>query len=850
VTVLLLAAGFVAAGVVAQREAAPRQTTPSQTESPKENGKKSGLASLVAEKQVRTDRYGDPLPPKAEARLGTTRFRHSWRVMQAMFSPDGKMLITNDTGSICFWEPITGKELRRWPFLNFSAAVQAISPDNSLLAVRDCSIPQNAKIRLLDAATGTQTHLLEGHPGGVRAAVFSPDGKLLASGGGDKTVRLWNPTTGQEVRRLEGHQSAVCALAFSPDGKTLVTATERDGIIRLWDVATGIEQGRLSRHQGEIRSVAFAVGGAMLASGGDDKTIRLWDLPTRKEICVLGQHPTEVGIVAFSPDGKLLASSGVFDTIALWDVQAGKELRRWQAPGYYMHLGGFSSDGKTLASVSSLECAPRLWDVATGREVGPPGGHRSPIDWLTFAPDGQTLISSEKERVSLLRWQLATGEEKQTFTLPLEKLIRSGLSPDGKTLATWERLDRAGGIVRLWDAATHQELHQLGQHTWTSDRAEMPRHPLAFSSDGKQLASVDRESIVLWDVATGRKVRDFLAPQGEVHCVAFAPDGRTVGAGIREGGTARIFLWDVATGKELHAFGHDAVETLVFSPDGKLLATGCWDLPVRLWDVATGKERLALTGLDKGVCNLAFSPDGKHLASAVSGQNTTVCVCEVLTGQVACRFGDDKLGAYSLAFAPDGRTVASGNGDSTILLWDLTGNKTAGGLQPSRFGATMLENLWDDLGGNAAKAHEAVWQLVAVPGQAVPLLHERLHPAVPVDNQRIQALIAKLDSDSFAVRQQSTAELEKLGELIEPELRKALEAKPALEVRRRLGQLLEKLEGPVTSPNALRGFRAIEVLENIADRDARQVLQRLARGTPEARLTQEARASLQRLANW
>src|SRR5262249_32364807 len=150
--------------------------------------------------------------------------------------------------------------------------------------------------------------------------------------------------------------------------------------------------------------------------------------------------------------------------------------------------------------------------------------------------------------------------------------------------------------------------------------------------------------------------------------------------------------------------------------------------------------------------------------------------------------------------------------------------------------------------GNAATAHAAVWLLVAAPGQAVLLLQERLRPVSPVDPQRIQGLIARLNSDRFAVREQAIAELEKLGELAGPALRKALAAQPALEVRRHLERLLEKLDGTVTSPDQRRGLRALEVLEHVGNRDARQVLRRLARGVPEARLTREALASRERLA--
>jgi WD40 repeat protein len=842
---VLLAAVVVAAGAVfAIRQAvAAKHGDETLMEQPFAEGREDPQAKPEGKKLTRTDLSGDPLPPGAGSRLGTLRFRHGARVYRAVFSPDGKQLATSAGESICLWEAITGKERRRW--LTIHGAVLAFSPDGKVLAIDNSSDPQNGKIRLLDVATGEEVRQLEVHTAGVRSVAFAPDGKVLALCAYDKIVRLWDPATGQELRLLEGHQKHVSAVAFGPDGKILASGSD-DQTIRLWDVATGKELGRLTGHEGAVHSVAFAPDGATLASGGDDKTIRIWDVAKRQEIRVLGSHAAAVHMVAFSPDGKFLATSG--DTIAIWDVGSGKELRRWKPPVFSLALGGFSPDSKTLASVAFPECAPRLWDVATGREVGLLGGHRSSIYWLAFARDGKTLTSSEREKVRVLRWDLATGRDLEIFSLAVRKVIRSSLSPDGKTLATWERAV-GGGSVRLWDPAAGKELHLLGQHKWESSRAEAPWRPLAFSPDGKHLASVDHERIILWDIATGQMVREFLGLRGEIHCVAFSPGGLALAAGIRGGGDRSILLWDTATGKELYACGQgESVSSLAFSPDAKLLASANEIESVRLWDVATGKIRFTFTGPEKGVYALSFSPDGKTLAGAGPGQENAIWIWEVFTGQEVCRFVGDKAVALCLAFAPDGRTLASGNTDSTILLWNLPGCKKTGPSQPVQLSAAKLERVWDDLGGKAAKAYEAIGILVSAPGQAVPLIQARQPPVSPVDPQQIKKLIVALNSDRFTVREQADADLEKLGELAVPALRKNLAAQPALDVRRRLERLLEKLDGTVTSPDRLRGLRAIAVLEQIGDRDARQLLDKLAHGTPDSRLTQEAKASLERLA--
>lgn len=164
---------------------------------------------------------------------------------------------------------------------------------------------------------------------------------------------------------------------------------------------------------------------------------------------------------------------------------------------------------------------------------------------------------------------------------------------------------------------------------------------------------------------------------------------------------------------------------------------------------------------------------------------------------------------------------------------------------PSR---ETLDGLWSTLAGDdAVQAYRAICTLVAAPEVSVPFMKEHLHPAPPPDASRISQLLRDLDHQRFAVRDRATRELDKLGEQARPGLRKLLEGTSSAEVRRRVEQLLASLDGPVTKPELLRGIRAIEALERIGTVDARQLLKTLANGAPEIRLTQEAKASLDRL---
>jgi hypothetical protein len=209
------------------------------------------------------------------------------------------------------------------------------------------------------------------------------------------------------------------------------------------------------------------------------------------------------------------------------------------------------------------------------------------------------------------------------------------------------------------------------------------------------------------------------------------------------------------------------------------------------------------------------------------------------------RFAGHAGPACGLAFSPDGRRLASGSDDTTILVWDLAGSAIAKPLS-----AKDLNQLWIELGGeDAAKAYRAIWTLATSPRQALPFFEQQLKPtAVPTADVRNQftQLITDLDSDEFATRQKVGAQLAKLGPAVRPIVRQALKGEVSTEVRRQLEKLLRRLEEEEEA-DWHRTVRVLEALEHMATPDARQFMQKLSSGAPEARLTQEAKAALARL---
>jgi hypothetical protein len=346
-------------------------------------------------------------------------------------------------------------------------------------------------------------------------------------------------------------------------------------------------------------------------------------------------------------------------------------------------------------------------------------------------------------------------------------------------------------------------------------------------------------------------VTHFQYQQGFISGLAFSPDAKVLAVEEsalpeeRRSGTT-VHLCDVATGQELRFLtSTDLLTHMAFSPDGTLLAASGYLGSERphLWEVATAKERWPSDGIRRQTYAVAFSPDGRLLAAGDYLGQSAVQVWEVASGKKVYSFEGHHSGVWSLAFSPDERSLASGGGDSTILVWNLVGGPHARTLA-----AADLDAHWTALAGvNGIEAMKSLWALVAAPQQAVPFFKKRLQPLRAADPARLTKLIADLDSENFGVRRRATEELQKLAESAEPALRRALAGQPPLEVKGRIEELLKKLD-PAASSDRQRQLRAIMALERMATPEAKELLASLAQGIPEARLTQDAKASLKRLA--
>jgi RNA polymerase sigma factor (sigma-70 family) len=752
VVALALAAGL-AAGVAG---ALPRLGAGAgQAEAPHEA---EGPGRPAERKVPRTDRFGDPLPEGAVARMGTLRLFHGLNMRRVALSPDGKLV---------------------------------------------CGTDNTFHNRLWDAASGRELEL----PGALKTAfVFAARGKLLAAEptpGGDRLIDL---ATRKEV--------------------------EADGI----DFLKGAKQRLEDIGQREIPSPD----GRVIAVR-EDKGLKLLDGNTRKELPPLEGVPAEGALSAtFSPDGKVLAVPYVnpVPEVWLWDLATRKLLRKLKGKDYQICHTAFSADGRLLAAADG--CGVTLWDTKTGQWAHD-FGHTYFVGSLAFTPDGSTLLTGAGYTDGVIRaWGARTGQERGRWRGHRSGVTGLVVTPDGRFAVSGSQ----DSTVRLWEVATGKEVRRLGD-----GRARV--WAVALSPDGKLLATAG-QAIRLWDLATGKGLRSFGGPS--VMHLQFSPDGRVLAAAASRDRAVR--LWDVGEGKELRTLGgHESGGPyLAFSPDGRFLVTGESGGTIRLFDPATGKELRQIDGPRKpgpesgyALGAIAFSPDSRTLAAGYSDRS--VRLWEVTSGRErACHQGGHRSGVVGLAFSPDGRLLASGSWDRTAVVWDVTGRLTADRAPPADLTAAKLTALWADLADtDAARAYRAEQVLFGAGERAVRLLQERLRPAVAVDARQVDRLLADLDSDQFAARQKAAKELEALGDGAEPALRKVVAGKPSAEVLRRAEELLRRLD-PARSPERLRGVRAVEVLEQVGSDAAKRLLAELAKGTPDAELTREARATLERLA--
>lgn len=554
------------------------------------------------------------------------------------------------------------------------------------------------------------------HTGGhLQGLAFTPDGKLLATGGSDGSVRLWDMTTGLQVRRLTGHASMVSALAVSADGKTVLSVSStgryqgwqistgnpagaaneegshdttgpgtllylsRDGSkaitniyasrVQEWDVASGNDTRQWATEKGRRTPATVSADGKLLAWAHTDGGVHLIDLDSGKELRVLPGKATSARSLAFSPDGKTLATGSSADKgVTLWQVETGKQTARFDEPADFTELLAYSPDGQLLAGTSAGQV--RLYTVTP--DAGKPlhafaVGAR--LHSLAFSKDSRLLAAGDaygKARV----FDVAARQEVLPRVGHLQLVHSVGFTDAGKGVITSD----GKGVLRLWDTATGKL-----RHNFANDQLFMvPQGKLWTNTAEKNtlLYTGYDGSLSYWDLAAAKltqRVQGVLRPY-PFRLFYFSADGKV--CALSDDGRTLV-LWNVPEKKEERrlilpqAF---YASQMLLAPDGRTLAVLGSD-GLRFFDTASGEPVPHLNEVRCSGTGMCFAPNGRVLAHS----NPDIHLCETATGAARLRIAHDpKFTATAMAISPDGRLLAATGPDNGIHLYETATGKALG----------------------------------------------------------------------------------------------------------------------------------------------------------------------------
>ncbi len=636
------------------------------------------------------------------------------------FSRDGRLVAASGgDNSVTVWDLLSGRELQK-----LVSSVQGsfmgvmgvyfigFTSDNKVVTVSDA-------IRLWDISTGRELSSIElgmpttAGPTGAVGITLSPDGNqlFLLMEDEDTQIRTLDLASGREVRRVKLPEDRVDSLQLAVNSEGhLLAAGVHDKQFKFWNLTTKKDR-NLGPTTKEFCQVQFSRDGRMLALS-DNYTVKLWDLTSGRELPSLKvpagiTYPTGDAFLAFSDDGKRLSTGGFGTDTIVWETETGKRLSTLNGRTNTAYDVSFSKDGNELTSGGRTR-----WDLRTGRGVrtAPDTTEKT---YGIASPDGRLLVLVRPTSNKLTLVETPGG--KQLFDLmpagEVGTVTKSRFSPDGTMLAVvYGASDdqkvtpgsfTRGSQVKLWDVKTGRELRSLVSN-------DIPMEA-AFSADGRMIGTIGAMGqISLWDVQSGAKVRDLTSsPMGAFTAPNIKPGQMPTMPNMAD---ISAMMTNMLGSMNAGTPGRTA-SSLAFSNDGKVLATGGFaskanidigammgaamsgkppkgqkgskpidpaDMmkdfkvevvgQVQFWDVASGRELGAIKGHGRGVSKVAFSRDGKMLASG--GSDNTIKIWDVANRTELRTLTGHTSGIESIDFTPDGRLLASASDDGSTFLWD------------------------------------------------------------------------------------------------------------------------------------------------------------------------------------
>lgn len=634
---------------------------------------------------------------------------HADLAVLAAARADSRQVATGDTtGHVRFWSPIDGSSQGILAAHVGSLRGLQFHPNNQQVVTAG----EDGLLKLWQLPI-VEPRLLAGHTTQVRAVAITNNSQLAVTGS-DAGVRVFNVTTGQLVRELTEAVGSTATVAISPNNLISAAAGEA-GTIKFWNLNDGVDRLTISGHDQPINDLAFHADNARIASAGADGTIRIWRLPVAP-IAIAG-HTADVVSVAASSTGQMFASASTDKSVRILNPANGQTIRTLAGHLQPLTQVVFSADGAQLASSDAVG-EIRLWNSADGATQGVIGAHVGQLKGIAYTRSGDRLATVGADGC-LKIWKLPllpakslaghaeavtavamTSDSKTAIAAGIDKTIRVYDPATGQqtrvfadvpdaiaslSISSNDALTVAGannGVVKLWNTADGTPWKGVPLEVPAAD--PNPKTPVApsellghdgavvdvvFDRASKQIASAGADGTIrVWRLPTAAKeIRDTAGPST---LFVVSPDGKmSASSGVLQLRSA-IFIRDLASGKILRTLlGHEAaITSIAFSFDGKRLASSSADKTARVWDWSDSKfPELQKIVQPTAISAVTLSPDATQLFCA-AGDNVIRCWA-VADGTEVRTFTGHTAAVSSLSVS--GQTLASGAADSTVRVWNL-----------------------------------------------------------------------------------------------------------------------------------------------------------------------------------
>lgn len=589
---------------------------------------------------------------------------HEEVVDQLCYSPDGKYLASGGYDkSIRIWNLETG-QLDIKPILdNGWITSLCYSPDGKYIA----SGRFHGTIQIWDVKDGSLIREDGPRDGELISSIcYSPTGDLVAFGQmvnfgvfGDhsRPIYIWNIMNGGKIRSLNGHKGTINSISFSPDGRFIASASEEETCIRIWDTISETQVGSLVGHERTITKICYSLDGRSLISASEDKTIRIWDLGTYTQIGnpLIG-HEASIISLSYSSDGKSIISGSKDGNIRIWKIETGELMKVYQLNNLSDMQTLCVNPSKEEVAVALGKGIIKMWNITKRAKnktivVGLEG-----FEAVCYSPNGR-YIAYGGDDDAIYIWDIETSKDlNYSFVGHKKKVTSVCYSPDGKYIVSGS----GDGTIRIWNAENGQQISLKEHQGFVTS--------ICYSSDGKYIIfesnnlikkmNVTEDSMDLQECSVIEKETPF------VNTVDISPNSNDIiyGGGYpnasKDINNSYAFLFNGLEHKPLYGHRID-VETVCFSPDGKLVASGSADHTIRIWDKESGMPvGTPLIGHESSVSSICYSPDGKYLISG--SDDGIILLWDMKTYK---QLGEPQKGheggIYSVRFNPDGKSFVS-----------------------------------------------------------------------------------------------------------------------------------------------------------------------------------------------